>query len=65
MVRADLLPSSASQGLIRFIAAVVELFYVVLVKRRPQDLLNITKFADDTFSRFWLMMGMQPLLISL
>lgn len=47
--------------LIHIAAAIVEFFYVVLVKRRPQELLNVTKFADDTFSRFWLLMGTDPL----
>ncbi|KAL8643717.1 MAG: hypothetical protein Q9210_007585 [Variospora velana] len=43
--------------LIDLYAAILELFNVVLVKRRPQDLLKTTKFADDAFSRFWLMLA--------
>lgn len=42
-------------------AAIIELFYIMLVKRRPQDLLNISKFSDDVFSRFWLLVGMYSL----
>ncbi|KAL8823808.1 MAG: hypothetical protein Q9170_008314 [Blastenia crenularia] len=38
-------------------AAILVVFDLLLFKRRPKDLLSFSKFADHTFSRFWLILA--------
>lgn len=39
------------------ISAVVTFFDLLLVQRKPQELLSFSKFADHSFSRLWLALG--------
>ena len=37
--------------------AILAVFDIILKQRRPQDLLNLSKFSDQAFGRFWLLIG--------
>lgn len=37
--------------------AILAVFDLSFKQRRPQDLLNLSKFADHAFGTFWLMVG--------
>ncbi|KAL8931483.1 MAG: hypothetical protein Q9216_007187 [Gyalolechia sp. 2 TL-2023] len=38
-------------------ASVLTFFDLLLLQRKPQEILSVSKFLDHSFSRFWLMMG--------
>ncbi|KAL8683161.1 MAG: hypothetical protein Q9186_000874 [Xanthomendoza sp. 1 TL-2023] len=56
MVRSDLLKPIVLQ-LTTIPASILAVFKIIFIQRRPQDLFNLSKFNDQSFGTFWLILA--------